>query len=36
MWLLLAGVVVAPVLLVVLFGALRAGAREDEQTGRDR
>lgn len=36
MWLLLAAVVLGPALLVVLFGALRAGAREDEQTGRDR
>ena len=36
MWLLLAGLVLGAALLVVLFGALRAGAREDEQAGRDR
>ena len=30
MWLLLAAVVLGPALLVVLFGALRAGSREDE------
>lgn len=34
-WLALAAVVVCAALLVVLFGALRAGAREDEQAGRD-
>lgn len=34
-WLALAAFIVVPALLVVLFGALRAGSREDDQAGRD-